>query len=79
MSRVMLLINAHAQSRKLAFLIVLAFSGGRTITIQKRKVWTRFSRQGRKNIRFQTKTVTCGRGLSAITRTKYRRKAFCGF
>jgi len=49
MSRVMLLINAHAQSRKLAFLIVSAFSGGRAITIQKRKVSTRFSRQERKN------------------------------
>ena len=57
MIRVMLLINAHAQSRKLAFLIVSAISGGRTITIQKRKVSTRFSRQGRKKFVFKRKRL----------------------
>ena len=45
------------------FSVAVAFSCGRAKTIQKRNVWTRIFLSGEKNLRFQTKTDTCGRGL----------------
>ena len=44
-----------------------AFSHGRAKTIRIRYVWTRFfGKRREKNLRFQTKTYTCGRGLSLL-------------
>ena len=44
-----------------------AFSYGRAKTIRIRYVWTRiFLKTEGKNLRFQTKTDTCGRGLSLL-------------
>ena len=60
-------IITHTLWGMLSYFHCSAFSHGRAKTIRIRYVWTRFfGKRREKNLRFQTKTYTCGRGLSLL-------------
>ena len=60
-------IITHALWGIFSYFHCLAFSYGRAKTIRIRYVWTRlFLKTEGKYLRFQTKTDTCGRGLSLL-------------